>query len=39
MDKFGMNPKARKEINKAKEKEGELSPLDIFLQSTSKRRK
>jgi P27 family predicted phage terminase small subunit len=34
MDKFGLNPKARKEISKPKEREGILSPMDIFLSKT-----
>ena len=34
MDKFGLNPKARKEISKPKEREGELSPIDVFLTKT-----
>jgi P27 family predicted phage terminase small subunit len=33
-DKFGLNPKARKEISKPKEKGKELTPIDVFLQST-----
>jgi P27 family predicted phage terminase small subunit len=31
MDKFGLNPKARKEISKPKERKGELSPIDQFI--------
>lgn len=34
MDSFGLNPRARKEISKPKERELELSPIDIFLTKT-----
>lgn len=34
MDKFGLNPKSRKEIHKPKEKANEQSPLDKFLISS-----
>ena len=34
MDKFGLNPKARKEISKPKEREEALSAMDVFLQSS-----
>jgi P27 family predicted phage terminase small subunit len=37
LDKFGMNPKSRKEISKPKERAGELSPIDVFLTSTKKK--
>lgn len=33
MDKFGLNPKARKEIHKPKEREFKLSPIDVFLKN------
>lgn len=36
MDKFGLNPKSRKEINKPKEKEGKLSAMDIYLSNAKK---
>lgn len=32
MDSFGLNPRARKEISKPKEREQVLSDMDIFLQ-------
>jgi P27 family predicted phage terminase small subunit len=32
MDSFGLTPKARKEISKPKEREGKLTPIDVFLQ-------
>lgn len=34
MDKFGLNPKSRKEIHKPKEKAERKSPLDNFLENT-----
>lgn len=34
MDSFGLSPKARKELSKPKEKGKELTPIDVFLQST-----
>lgn len=37
MDKFGLNPKSRKEISKPKEKAGKLSPIDTFLIDASGR--
>jgi P27 family predicted phage terminase small subunit len=36
MDSFGLSPKARKELSKPKEKGKELTPIDVFLQSTKK---
>jgi len=36
MDSFGLSPKSRKEISKPKEKDGKLSPIDVFLNSSKK---
>lgn len=33
-DSFGLTPKARREMFKPKDKEGTLSPIDIFLKAT-----
>ena len=33
-DSFGLTPKSRKELLKAKEKDGKLSPMDVFLNSS-----
>src|SRR5574343_121780 len=38
MDKFGLNPKARKEVHKPKEKAAEKSPIDLFLEGTKKKK-
>lgn len=37
MDSFGLNPRARKEISKPKEREKELSPIDVFLSKTKEK--
>jgi len=33
---FGLTPKSRKELAKPKEKEGKLSPMDIYLSNAKK---
>jgi len=38
MDSFGLNPRARKEISKPKERERELSDIDVFLSKTKETR-
>lgn len=38
MDSFGLNPRARKEISKPKEREKELSDIDVFLSKTKETR-
>jgi len=35
-ESFGLTPKARKELLKPKEKEGKLSPMDIYLSNAKK---
>lgn len=37
-DAFGLNPKARKEIHKPKERERVLSPIDVFLEQAKEDR-
>jgi len=32
-DAFGLNPKARKEVHKPKERAEKLSPIDVFLEN------
>lgn len=36
MDSFGLTPGARKEVSKPKERERELTPMDVFLKKTKK---
>jgi P27 family predicted phage terminase small subunit len=36
MDKFGLNPKSRKEISKPKIKEDKKSPIDKFFETSNK---
>lgn len=38
MDSFGLNPRARKEISKPKEREREISDIDVFLSKTKETR-
>lgn len=38
MDSFGLNPRARKEISKPKEREKELTDIDVFLSKTKETR-
>jgi len=35
-ESFGLTPKSRKELAKPKEKEGKLSPMDIYLSNAKK---
>lgn len=37
MDSFGLNPRARKEISKPKEREQQLNDIDIFLTKTKEK--
>jgi P27 family predicted phage terminase small subunit len=36
-ESFGLTPKSRKELAKPKEKEGKLSPMDIYLSNAKKK--
>jgi P27 family predicted phage terminase small subunit len=38
MDSFGLNPRARKEISKPKEREQQLTDIDVFLTKSKEKR-